>query len=237
MHYLYKITNIIDGRVYIGQSNKETERWRQHKYFARKNPVQYIHHAMVKHGIDNFIYEVIVMCRTSEDANYAEVELIKQYNSRNKEFGYNLAPGGETPWNLGLPKELNPLTGVPRSEETRKKISESNMGKIMPPCSEERKKKMSDKYIGRTLPEEWKNKIGEGNTGKIRSEETIKKLSISHTGKIGESASNCKINWKIVDQIREEYATGNFSQRKLAVKYNLSQSHIKDIINNKIWKR
>lgn len=238
IYYLYSITNLINNRVYIGQTVRPKERWTQHKTYVKKNKlIQYIHRAMSKYGIENFIYEVIAMCRTLEDTNYTEVELIKQYNSRNKEFGYNLAPGGETAWNLGLPKELNPLTGIPRSEETRKKISEGSIEKIMPPCSEERKKKMSDKYIGRALSKEWKDKIGEGNNGKICSEETKKKLSISHIGKTGESASNCKINWDIVDKIRQEYTAGNCSQRKLAAKYNLSQTHVKDIVNNKIWKR
>src|ERR1039457_1426135 len=96
MHYLYKITNLLDQKVYIGQTNSNN-RWRQHKYNA-KNPErthQYIHRAMAKYKIENFIYEVIATCMTQEDANEIESILIKQYNSKNKNFGYNLTIGSD----------------------------------------------------------------------------------------------------------------------------------------------
>jgi group I intron endonuclease len=238
MHYLYRITNIINNKVYIGQSNKEKDRWRQHKYFGR-NPEktgQYIHRAMAKYGIENFIYEVIAMCKSEEDANEIETMLIKQYNSRDKQFGYNLAPGGETPWNLGLPKEQNPLTGIPRSEEIRQKISQGNIGKIMPPCSEERKIYMSNLYKNRQLSEDWKNNIGKSNTGKIRTKQMIDNLSKAHIGvQAGEKHPMAKLNWSKVNEIRREYSDGNISQKQLAKKYNMSRSTISDIINNKIW--
>lgn len=238
MHYLYRITNIINNKVYIGQSNKEKDRWRQHKYFGR-NPEktgQYIHRAMAKYGIENFIYEVIAMCKSEEDANEIETMLIKQYNSRDKQFGYNLAPGGETPWNLGLPKEQNPLTGIPRSEETKQKISRGNMGKIMPPCSKERKIYMSNLYKNRSLSETWKNNIRKSNIGKIRTKEMIDNLSKAHRGiNSGEKHPLAKLDWNKVLEIRKEYADGNITQKQLAEKYNMSRSTISDIINNKIW--
>jgi len=93
MHYLYRITDALNNKIYIGQSNKETERWRQHKYLARQNePVQYIHRAIKKYGVENFTYEVIAQCLTQEDADETEILLIKQYDSRNKDKGYNVAP-------------------------------------------------------------------------------------------------------------------------------------------------
>jgi hypothetical protein len=50
---------MINQKIYIGQSNKETERWRQHQYLARQeNPIQYIHRAIKKHGINNFTISV-----------------------------------------------------------------------------------------------------------------------------------------------------------------------------------
>ena len=119
MHYLYRIANTLNNKVYIGQSNKETERWRQHKYFARNPEItgQYIHRAMAKHGIDNFTYEVIATCQTQENADELEIILIKQYDSCNKEFGYNVAPGGDHVWNAGLPKEQQPMYGKKQSKK------------------------------------------------------------------------------------------------------------------------
>jgi len=179
---LYRITNLLSGKIYIGQTVNVNRRWSDHKWLSKNKPEQYIHHAMNKYGIENFTFEVIAECKSSDDANETEKQLIIQYDSRNSEKGYNLAPGGDIPWNLGLPKELNPLTGIPRSEEVKKKISEGNLGKIMPSCSEEKKKKLSEMYSGRILPREQVEKIAKANTGKFRSSETKRKLSESHAG-------------------------------------------------------
>lgn len=117
MHYLYRITNILSGKVYIGQSSDDKYRWRQHLYFA-KNPERtgrYIHRAMAKHGSENFMFEVIVTCRTPEDANIIEDVLIRQFDSRNKEHGYNLNAGG--------------FNGE-HSEETKEKIRQATINQI-----------------------------------------------------------------------------------------------------------
>jgi group I intron endonuclease len=183
MIYLYKITNQLNGKVYIGQSNKEKERWRQHKYFGR-NPDktnQYIHKAMNKYGIDNFTYEVICTSLTQEDANEAEKQLIIQYDSRNKEKGYNLAPGGDSAWNTGLPAEQQPMYGKHHSEDSRKKISESNIGKLNP-HSDEWREKASKAHKGRPKTEEWKKKISQSNLGVKRSLDTRQAMSEAKLG-------------------------------------------------------
>lgn len=95
MHYLYRITNQINKKVYIGQTNKPDYRWYQHRSYAKGNkPQQYIHRAMAKYGIENFIFDVIAGCLSQEDTDETESILIIQYNSRNKDHGYNLMVGG-----------------------------------------------------------------------------------------------------------------------------------------------
>lgn len=98
MHYLYRITNLLNQKVYIGQSNQEKERWRQHKYYSRypEKTRQYVHRAMAKYGINNFIYEVIACCKTQDEANLTEDILIDQYDSKNVNKGYNIASGGNS---------------------------------------------------------------------------------------------------------------------------------------------
>lgn len=94
-YYLYKITNLLNNKVYIGQTKHPDKRWRDHKYLSSKKiKHQYIHQAMSKYGVDNFSYELLVTCKTREDADATEVNLIIQYDSRNPTFGYNLLPGG-----------------------------------------------------------------------------------------------------------------------------------------------
>jgi group I intron endonuclease len=238
MIYLYKITSIQDNKVYIGQTVDAKRRWQAHKSFARHdNPVQYVHRAMKKYGIDNFVYEVIATCKTSEDADETEMLLIKQYDSRNKDFGYNIAPGGDSPWNRDLPKELNPLTGVPRSAEIRDKISKATIGKEMLLHTDEWKKNMSKIMTGRTIPKEQVEKIATANRGQKRSEEARHNISIAHVGvQSGENHPRAKLNWEKVRKIRQEYSNGDVSHRALAKKYNMSQGNISDVLNYKIWK-
>jgi len=145
MQYLYLITNHINHKVYLGQTNNPNRRWASHKTSAKK-PELYntiISRALAKHGVANFSFEVIATCRTIEDADNTEIELIKQYNSREPQFGYNVSSGGYTkteeerqqhstlmkakyasgelePWNKGQP---SPGAGVPRSPEVIRKIA------------------------------------------------------------------------------------------------------------------
>lgn len=117
MHYLYRITNQLNGKVYIGQTNKPDYRWYQHRSYAgnENKHKQYIHRAMAKYGIENFIFEVIVSCQTQESADIVEDLLIIQYDSRNKEKGYNLKAGG---------------SHGGHSEETKQKQSEATYRQI-----------------------------------------------------------------------------------------------------------
>jgi group I intron endonuclease len=117
MHYLYKIIDTLNNKVYIGQTIDVQKRWCAHKSYA-KNPEktgQYIHRAMAKHGIQNFVFEVIATCKTQEDTDEVESLLIIQYNSRNKEHGYNLMVGG---------------SHGGHSEKTKQKISELMFARI-----------------------------------------------------------------------------------------------------------
>jgi group I intron endonuclease len=163
VHYLYRITNQLSGKVYLGQTINPNERWQQHKSDAKGKPKQYIHHAMIKYGINNFIYEIIASCKTQEDADETEILLINQYDSRNKQCGYNISIGGE-----------HGMLGLHQSEEAKKKISEWHKGKKL---SEETKQKISEANKGYLMPEEQKKKISEANKGKIITEEARKNMS------------------------------------------------------------
>lgn len=259
MFYLYKITNMLSSKVYIGQSDKETERWRQHKYFAKypEKTRQYIHRAMNKYGIDNFIYEVIATCRTDGDADETEKLLIQQYDSQNQDYGYNIAPGGSAAWNRGLPPEQQPMYGKTQSDYQKQRMSEVHTGKIAP-HSREWKDNMSKIMKGRKntwfskmvetrkangsfiISEEEKNRLRTLMVGRTLSDETKSKISSSMKGKEskikGEKCARAKLTWDIVKQIREEFAQGNISKNKLAKKYGVSQPAIKDIILNRTWK-
>ena len=96
--YIYKISNTITGKVYIGQTiQPPSRRWRQHELSAqntnRNDSNLPLHLSMRKHGLAAFKYEVIEMC---DDAivNDREVYWISIYDSTNPNKGYNLSLGG-----------------------------------------------------------------------------------------------------------------------------------------------
>jgi group I intron endonuclease len=96
MWSLYKITNKINNKIYIGQAADLSKRWSDHRRAVRLNkPTQTIHYAMIKYGLDNFDFEVIASCINQDDANYIETELVKQYESHiSTDKGYNVTLGG-----------------------------------------------------------------------------------------------------------------------------------------------
>lgn len=88
---IYKITNKINGKVYIGQSINIERRWKEHISDKRKNSL--IHLAIEKYGEKNFNFEIIEECSQS-DLNQKEQYWIKEYNSFKN--GYNLTRGGNS---------------------------------------------------------------------------------------------------------------------------------------------
>ena len=56
---IYKITNRINGKVYIGQSVDYEKRFHGHKTSAERGDEAYLYNAMRKYGVDNFDCELI----------------------------------------------------------------------------------------------------------------------------------------------------------------------------------
>jgi len=247
MRYLYMITNRINGKIYIGQTNKEKYRWSQHKYIANNlekfmKTSQYIHKAMAKYGTTNFNYEIIAQSKSQEDADLSEIELIKQYDSRNHNKGYNFRIGGyvterseETRKKISesLKGKIPPHTGKKHSEETKMKLSISaKMRKQIPPSpkgrklSEEHKKKLSDikkGKPGKKTSEEAKIKISESNKGKKHSKETKIKISESHKGLLAYNY----ISWTDEEKINIKNDTRSYAN--IAKDYNVSVGTIQKI--------
>lgn len=103
---IYKITNQINGKVYIGQSVRIKQRWSQHCAESTKGTTL-LYQAMRKYGIKNFSFEVIEEC-LPEQLNEREIYWIAYYDSFNKEKGYNMTPGGSEPIKVN-PQEIYDL--------------------------------------------------------------------------------------------------------------------------------
>lgn len=90
MGYIYKITNNINNKVYIGMTRYTVQkRWQEHKKDCQKKDT-HLYFAMRKYGIENFSIEVIEECK-EEDLILREAYWIQFYNSYNNE--YNMTEG------------------------------------------------------------------------------------------------------------------------------------------------
>lgn len=99
MWTIYKITNTINGKSYIGQTCQKVEdRWNEHKRgkTSKNSPLK---RAIEKYGWDNFTKEVIETTETLEEALDREIYWIDYYKTcvlvHGKDCGYNLSRGGE----------------------------------------------------------------------------------------------------------------------------------------------
>jgi group I intron endonuclease len=99
MALVYKITNKINNKSYIGHTVRTLEqRWKAHKSSMRQGSNFRFHLAIRKYGIDNWNLEVlfehddVTICKKKEE------ELIKLYDLMNNKKGYNAKPGGCGGW-------------------------------------------------------------------------------------------------------------------------------------------
>lgn len=178
---IYIFKNIKEKKVYIGQSSRLEERFKEHYYKIRIYKDKF--HINLRENPDDFEYSVIEYCNV-EELDSKELYWMNWY----KNEGWEL-------YNVCLRKMPN-NRGKHRSEETRKKISESCKGretwnKGISWC-EESKKKMSKSRKGKYT--------GENSFmfGKHHSEETRKKISESNKGKqAGENNPMFGKHWRL----------------------------------------
>ncbi len=98
MGEIYKITNNINKKVYIGKTKRDTKiRWLEHIRDAKNYPEKNIplHKAILKYGKDKFSFEILETDIAENDLNEKEKMYIKQYNSTNSLIGYNATKGGD----------------------------------------------------------------------------------------------------------------------------------------------
>ena len=193
---IYRVANLINNKVYIGQTIKSLERRIvQHNSSAKNDSNYFFHKAIRKYGKDNFKWQVICICPDIKSLNEQEEYYILYYNSINPQNGYNLKNGGD---NYRLPDSIKKKIGEAQlgkknhnygkchSEDTRKKISMTTIRKgIRPPSnkgkkhSEEAKRKISIALSGKNNPNYGKVGILSPRFGTKHTAETKEKIKQS----------------------------------------------------------
>ena len=193
--YIYKIENLVNGKIYIGLTTTTPRLRKYHHFYNLKNerhPNFHLQHSFNKHGESNFKFTVLNYATNKKTLDNLEKDYIKYYNCLDDSKGYNLQSGGSN----GKPSlvirekmsrnhadvsgKKNPNYGKPISDEHRKRLSEFHKGRK---SSLATRKKISKSQKGRKHTLETRKKISEAHTGKIFSEEHRKNLSKSKKGK------------------------------------------------------
>ena len=193
---IYKATNKVNGKIYIGQTSKTLEQRKnghERDTRSRKKHTTYFHEALAKYGYDNFDWEVIANANTQEELDEMEKHYIQVYNATDKEFGYNLKKGGKE--------------GGLYNEECRRRLGESTKKKWGNP---ETAKKMMDglKKGTETVKERAKNFwdiricANCGKTFKVKPH--IKNKYCSYKCACVGERNNIIQNLKLADEINSE---------------------------------
>lgn len=122
---IYKITNTLNGKIYIGQSIDIPKRIYEHKYKAFcKEDRSYksaIHNAFRKYGLDNFKFEILEETKI-EELDEKEIYYIEKYNSLYPN-GYNILKGGQ----LYRPKTNKTNKKCKKCEKCGKEVSNNSI--------------------------------------------------------------------------------------------------------------
>lgn len=212
---IYKIINTKNGKFYLGSSKNLAQRKKKHKYELSKGThhSSYLQNAYNKYGADSFKFVTIEYV---DENKLLEVEqrYLDELKPYLEDIGYNMSKmatncvlTGEKHWTYGLPSEEHHWYGKKHTEETKKKISESQKGelnhrygkryKLKKPRTKEWRRKQSEAHKGQVsgfkgkqhtpeAKEKMRQKaIGRPVSDKVinKSEEWIKNISKGKKGK------------------------------------------------------
>ena len=194
---VYWITNLLNGKVYVGSSKNVVERWKQHilKLNRGSHPSLKLLNAWKKYGSSAFRFEIVELCELSE-----LIQREQHWIDSTAAFkmGYNMRPKAESclGYKRGVPSEEhkqknakahtganNANWGKPRSEATRKKIADAQKGKPRAKHSEATRALMSRTRKGREVTEEQGAQLAEARKKRVytpHTEETKAKMRAAH---------------------------------------------------------
>lgn len=95
---IYKATNILNDKSYIGLTKELNCRQRRHYDDAIGGSPTHFHRAIRKYGMTVFEWEILAECSTREEAGNLEIELISEHDTFAN--GYNMTTGGESGWTV-----------------------------------------------------------------------------------------------------------------------------------------
>lgn len=217
--YIYKITNLINDKYYLGKRSFKGDSINDDKYFGSGTLLK---KALKKYGKDNFKKEIVTICLSFEELNKVERDIINE-NIINDKNSYNLALGG---WGGNLGDIVNnKIKMICQSEEYRKKMSDIiNSPEIKDRMISSIKKTMSDIS--------WKEKFSKIQKDVQNKEEN--KIRNSKNQKFAQNKYD--VVKKKSDKMNELYLDENFRNKHLdACQSNVFRDKQRKKVLGKKW--
>jgi len=173
---IYKITNKINGKVYIGQTTQTLNKRmyghladsKRNRQIKKRNKISA---AINLHGFDNFIFETIASANTQDELNYLEIKYIENHNACSDAFGYNLLSGGKQNGKHSKEtKDKISISGKAAAKKAKENNGHWNKGRMV---SKEQKAIVSQKLKGKPCPSRGRKYSSEE---KIAISERMKKI-------------------------------------------------------------
>lgn len=183
MGWIYEISNIENGKIYIGQTTQHNvaTRWAEHFKSINSDSDTHLIRAFKSHGFEKFTFRVLHEI-SNNLLDEKEIEEIKNRNCLSPN-GYNLRDGGSR--GKHLPESIEKIRashiGKTHTEDTKKKLRQINLGKKL---ELETKEKIRDKILGTKRTEEEIEKSSKSRTGLKRSDETRQRIRETHQIKV-----------------------------------------------------
>ena len=153
-----------NGKRYIGITGRSVQKRWKNGYGYQAQP--YFYAAIQKYSWKGVEHNIIAAGLSKGDAEAMEVRLISEYRSNERDFGYNVANGGNS---------------VERwTDEIKKKIGDSNRGRKL---SEGQRRYLSEIQIGKEISAETRAKMSAARKGQAPSRNCIEAAANSRRGK------------------------------------------------------
>ena len=236
---IYKITNIINNKIYIGSAQNIKDRKRTHFYTLRNgtHSNNHLQKSFDKYGEEYFIFEVIEIVENSENLIDKENYYINLYNSNNPEFGYNIR------------KEASSNLGIKYSDESKERMSIKAKGRKYAKWALEQRSVLSKVFW--SVPENREKMSGKNSVhyGKKQSEELVEKRMSKLRGRIDSAESRLKRsktnrNHPFFKSLRldasivlfiKNFLRDGISGKEIHDVLGYSETSISRIKNNKLW--
>lgn len=126
--FIYLTTNLITGKIYVGQKRYERQNKIAEPFPSYKGSGRKLLQSIKKHGKENFKRTILCWCLNQQSLDDLEMCFIKMYDSMNPDVGYNLVSGGQSLVPIEMREntsgENNPNYGNKWTEEQKKRLSD-----------------------------------------------------------------------------------------------------------------